>query len=120
MTSQRITEISVTPIPAHYPHEIARNAYSWGHGSTGIEWLIRARTAGGVEGLVINKGHLGAIGRDGSVADAMNLLKEVFLGKRLDELLHVSNDRVTGPYKGSETGIPGSRMDEYPRLRSGR
>ena len=87
MTSQRITEISVTPIPARYPHEIARNAYNWGHGSIGIEWLTRARTDGGVEGLAINKGHLGAIGRDGSVADAMNQLKAVFLGKRLDELL---------------------------------
>lgn len=35
MTTQRITAISVTPIPTRYPHEIARNAYNWGHGSNG-------------------------------------------------------------------------------------
>ena len=88
MTSQRITEISVTPIPARYPHEIARNAYNWGHGSIGIEWLTRARTDGGVEGLAINKGHLGAIGRDGSVADE-NPCNRRYLLSRFDTLLCV-------------------------------
>ena len=70
MTSQRITEISVTPIPARYPMKSLGTPTTGGHGSIGIEWLIRARTDSGVEGLAINKGHLGAIGRDGSVADA--------------------------------------------------
>ena len=107
MTSQRITEISITPIPARYPHEIARNAYNWGHGSIGIEWLVRARTDSGVEGLAIDKGHLGAIGRDGSVADAMRLLKEVFLGRRLDEFLQVSDGRVTGPTKEAKRAFRG-------------
>ena len=96
MASQRITEISVTPIPSYFPHEIGRNAYNWGHGTTGIEWLVRARTDGGVEGLTLGQRYMWMLG-DGSVEGLINLLKEVFLGKRVDEFLEVSSGRVTGP-----------------------
>ena len=48
MVSQKITEISVTPIPAYFPHEIGRNARNTGHGISGIEWLVRAKTDGGI------------------------------------------------------------------------
>ena len=98
MASQRITEISVTPIPAYFPHEIGRNAYNWGHGTTGLEWLVRARTDGGIEGLTIGQRFMGMAG-DGSVEGLMNLLKEVFLGHRVDEFLKVSGGRVIGPKK---------------------
>ena len=37
----------------------------------------------------------------------MNLLKEVFLGKRLDELLHVSQGRVTAPTKEAKRAFRG-------------
>ena len=37
----------------------------------------------------------------------MNLLKEVFLGRRLDEFLHVSNGRVTGPTKEAKRAFRG-------------
>ena len=95
MASQRITEISVTPVPSYFPHEIGRNAYNWGHGTTGIEWLIRARTDGGIEGVAQGKGGMSWVGESG-VQDLMNLLKDVYLGKRIDDFLNVSGGRVTG------------------------
>lgn len=98
MASQRINEISVTPVPSYFPHEIGRNAYNWGHGTTGLEWLIRARTDGGIEGLAQGKGFMSMTG-EGGVESLMNLLKEVYLGRRVDEFLKVSNDRVVGPKK---------------------
>ena len=98
MASQRITEISVTPIPAYFPHEIGRNAYNWGHGTTGLEWLVRARTEGGIEGLTIGQRYMWMAG-DGSVEGLVSMLREVFLGRRIDEFLQVSNGRVVGPKK---------------------
>lgn len=98
MASQRITEISVTPVPSYFPHEIGRNAYNWGHGTTGLEWLIRARTDGGIEGLAQGKGFMSMTG-EGGVESLMNLLKEVYLGRRVDEFLNVSGGRVVGPKK---------------------
>ena len=98
MTSQRITEISLTPIPAYFPHEVGRNAYNWGHGITGLEWLVRARTDGGLEGLT-NGGRFMGMAGDGSVEGLVGLLKEVFLGRRVDEFLEVSGGRVVKPKK---------------------
>lgn len=98
MASQRITEISVTPIPAYFPHEIGRNAYNWGHGTTTLEWLVRARTEGGIEGLTIGQRYMWLLG-DGTVEGLVNLLREVFLGRRIDEFLEVSDGRVVGVKK---------------------
>jgi len=98
VASQRVTEISVTPIPAYFPHEIGRNAYNWGHGTTGLEWLIRARTEGGIEGLTIGQRYMWMLG-DGSVEGLVSMLREVFLGRRIDEFLQVSSGRVVGPKK---------------------
>ena len=96
MASQRITEISVTPIPAYFPHEIGRNAFRWSPGTTGVEWLVRARTEGGLEALGNAMRHLWVDG-DGSVESLVRLLREVLLGRRVDEFLHVSCGRVVGP-----------------------
>ena len=77
MVSQKITEISVTPIPAYFPHEIGRNARNAGHGISGIEWLVRATTEGGIEGLTIANAFMSNLGEH-SVEALMKLLKEVF------------------------------------------
>jgi len=98
MASERITEISVTPIPAYFPHEIGRNAYEWGFGTTMLEWLVRARTEGGIEGLTIGQRYMWMLG-GGSVEGLVNLIREVFLGRRVDEFLEVSEGRVVGPKK---------------------
>ena len=99
MVSQKITEISVTPIPAYFPHEIGRNARNTGHGISGIEWLVRAKTDGGIEGLTIANTFLSNLGGN-SVDDLLIILKEVFLGIRICDLLEVSNGRVIKPKPG--------------------
>jgi len=98
MASQRITAISVTPVPSFFPHEIGRNAFNWGHGTTGVEWLVRARTEGGLEGIANGMQHLWMDG-PGSVESLVNLLKERVLGRRVDEFLEVSDGQVIGPKK---------------------
>jgi len=101
MASQRITEITVTPVPSFFPHEIGRNAYNWGHGTTGVEWLVRARTEGGLEALGNAMQHLWMDGR-GSVESLINLLRDNVLGRRVDEFLEVSDGQVVGPKKETE------------------
>ena len=100
MVSQKITEISVTPIPAYFPHEIGRNARNAGHGISGIEWLVRATTEGGIEGLTIANAFMSNLGEH-SVEDLMKLLKEVFLGIHIDDLLEISDGRVVKPKPNS-------------------
>ena len=93
MPSQQITEITVTPVPAYYPHDIAGNAYMENLGTTRLEWLVRARTEGGLEGL--------GNARRGwqTVEELVRFLDEALLGRRIDELLEVSDGRVTGAAK---------------------
>lgn len=90
MPSQKITEITVTPVPAYYPHDIAGNAYMENLGTTRLEWLVRARTDGGIEGLGNAKRGWQ------SVQQLIGVLDEALLGRRIDELLEVSDGCVTG------------------------
>ena len=90
MPSQKIVEITVTPIPAYYPHDIAGNAYNENLGTTRFEWLVRARTGGGIEGLGNAKRGWQSV--EELVAD----LGKALLGRRIDEFLEVSDGRVTG------------------------
>ena len=96
MMSQRITEITITPVPAYYPHDIAGNAYNENLGTTRLEWLVRARTDGGIEALGNAKGGWH------SVEELARVLDEALLGRRVDELLEVSTGRVAGPKKGMD------------------
>ncbi len=93
MPSQKITEITVTPVPAYYPHDIAGNAYMENLGTTRLEWLVRARTDGGIEGLGNAKRGWQ------SVQELIGVLYEAVLGRRIDELLEVSDGCVTGANK---------------------
>ena len=89
----KITEISVTPVPSYYPKELGKNAFSDNIGKQRLEWIVRARTDGGVEGVTsANR----AMGR-GRVEDLLNLLKTSLLGGEVDSLLQVQNGVVTGP-----------------------
>ena len=58
MAAQRIAEITVTPIPAAYRKELGRNSTYEGIGTYQTEWLVRARTDGGLEGLTIAKRYM--------------------------------------------------------------
>ena len=106
MISQKITEISVTPISAYFPHEIGRNARNTGHGISGIEWLVRAKTEGGIEGLTIANAFLSNLGGN-SVEELMKLHKRP-----------VGNFRWQGGQTKTKTrtGLQTEWLDEHPCL----
>lgn len=88
-----INEIAVAPIPARHWTELGRNAYTpEGLGETRTEWLVRARTTGGVEGLANARQSVSAEG--GSVARLVADLREVFLGRSVDSLLEIADGRA--------------------------
>ena len=94
-----ISEITVAPIPARHWTELGRNAYTpEGLGETRTEWLVRARTAGGVEGLANARQSVSAEG--GNVASLVADLREIFLGRSVDSLLEIADGRAVAA--GSE------------------
>lgn len=100
MPGQKIVEISVTPIPAHHRKELGKVAFADNIGSESTEWLVRARTDGGLEGLTVANRFMqqftGFDSLEGTVRGLVPLLREVFLGRRVDEFLEVSDGRVVG------------------------
>lgn len=91
--SDTISEITVAPVPARHWTELGRNAYTpEGLGETRTEWLVRARTSGGVEGLANARHTVAAEG--GNVAGLVADLREVFLGRKVDSLLDIAEGRA--------------------------
>ena len=88
-----INQITLAPVPARHWTELGRNAYTpEGLGETRTEWLVRARTTGGVEGLANARHTFAAEG--GSAAGLVADLREVFLGREVDSLLKLANGRA--------------------------
>ena len=88
-----INEITLAPVPARHWTELGRNAYTpEGLGETRTEWLVRARTTGGVEGLANARHTFAAEG--GTVARLVADLREVFLGRTVDSLLDIADGRA--------------------------
>ena len=84
-----IREIALAPVPARHWKELGRNAYTpEGLGETRTEWLVRARTTSGAEGITNARHTVAAEG--GSVARLIADLREVFLGRSVDSLLEVA------------------------------
>ena len=100
MPSQKITHITVTPIPAHYRKMVGRPSFAEDIGSQRTEWLVRARTDGGLEGLTVANRFMqqfhGFDSSDGTVRGLISLLREGFLGRTVDEFLKVSDGQVVG------------------------
>ena len=63
-----------------------------------LEWLIRAKTNDGFEGLTIAQRFMLPIG-DGSVAQLVDLLREVFSGAEINDLLEITNGVALRPGK---------------------
>ena len=109
MPAQRITEISVTPIPVYFHKELGMNSQGGGVTRGGLEWLVRARTDGGLEGLTIGNRFMrefsGFDSARGTVNGLLDLLREVFLGRRIDEFLQVSEGRVVGVKSGAQSAF---------------
>ena len=93
-----INHITLAPVPAHHWTELGRNAYTLeGLGKVRTEWLVRARTTGGVEGLA-NARHSFAT-QGGSVAGLVADLREVFLGRTVESLLTIADDHAVAAGK---------------------
>ncbi len=109
MSANRITEISVTPIASFYRKELGKNAYGDNIGASRTEWLVRARTDGGLEGLTIANRYMRQFTdfnhEQGTVKGLMDALREVFLGKRVDEFLEVSGGRVVGAKPSAQSAF---------------
>lgn len=100
MPGQKIVELSATPIPVHHIKELGKVAFGDNIGNQSTEWLVQARTDGGLEGVTIANRFMqqfnGFESSIGTVRGLVPLLREVFLGRRVDELLEVSEGRVVG------------------------
>ena len=88
-----ISEITLALVPARHWTALGRNAYSPEDlGEVRTEWLVRARTTGGVEGLANARHTFAAEG--GNVARLVADLREVFLGRTVDSLLDTVDGRA--------------------------
>jgi len=103
MAADVITQASVTPVPAWYAKELGKNAYADNIGSMRLEWVVRIRTAGGVEGLTIANSYMRR--PDASVASLLSLLRELFLGRKASELVSMNGKAVVGPGRSLEVAF---------------
>jgi len=93
-----IESISVTPIPSSYQKELGKNAYIDNIGKQRLEWVVRARSSSGAEGISIAN----RLMRDGSVESMLAHIKGALLGREVDQLLEISNGVVTGAGPGMD------------------
>ncbi len=88
----KITEVSVTPVPSHYRKELGKNAYIDNIGVQRLEWVLRAKTSDGVEGIVIANRFM----RSRRVEDLLSFLKGGLIGLEIDSMLQVEDGVVRG------------------------
>ena len=82
---------------------VGRPAFADNIGNQRTEWLVRAKTNGGLEGLTIANRFMqefhGFDSSDGTVRGLTSLLNDTFTGHRIDEFLEVSDGQVVGVCK---------------------
>ena len=98
MSSEIIESVSVTPIPSSYQKELGKNAYIDNIGTQRLEWVVRARSSSGAEGISIANRMM----REGSVESMLEYIKGALLGREVDQLLEISDGVVTGAGQGME------------------
>ena len=98
MSSEIIESVSVTPIPSSYQKELGKNAYIDNIGTQRLEWVVRARSSSGAEGISIANRMM----REGSVESMLEYIKCALLGREVDQLLEISDGVVTGVGPGME------------------
>ena len=100
MTEGKITEITITPVPSHYHKMVGRPAFADDIGNQRTEWLVRARTDSGIEGLTVANRFMqqfhGFNSSDGTIRGLISLLSETFIDRYVSELLEVSDGQVVG------------------------
>tara|TARA_B100001013_G_scaffold340146_1_gene263004 strand:- start:320 stop:1474 length:1155 start_codon:yes stop_codon:yes gene_type:complete len=79
---------------------VGRPAFADDIGNQRTEWLVRARTDGGTEGMTIANRFMqqfhGFDSADGTIRGLISLLTETFMNRRVDEFLDVSDGQVVG------------------------
>jgi D-galactarolactone cycloisomerase len=98
MSSEIIESVSLTPIPSSYQKELGKNAYIDNIGTQRLEWVVRARSSSGAEGISIANRMM----REGSVESVLAYIKAALLGREVDQLLEISDGVVTGAGPGME------------------
>ena len=98
MSSEIIESVSVTPIPSSYRKELGKNAYIDNIGTQRLEWVVRARSSSGAEGISIANRMM----REGSVETMLAYIKGALLGREVDQLLEISDGVVTGAGPGMD------------------
>ncbi|NQW19839.1 MAG: hypothetical protein HQ477_03810 [Chloroflexi bacterium] len=92
MPSEIIESVSVTPIPSSYQKELGKNAYIDNIGTQRLEWVVRARSSSGAEGISIANRMM----REGTVESMLAHIREALVGREVDQLLEISDGVVTG------------------------
>ncbi len=93
MAPERIESVTVTPIPSSYQKELGKNAYIDNIGTQRLEWVVRARSTSGAEGISIAN----RLMREGTVETMLAHIKGALLGREVDDLLEITDGVVTGP-----------------------
>ena len=93
-----IESVSVTPIPSSYQKELGKNAYADNRGTQWLEWVVRARSSSGAEGISIANRFM----RQDTVENMLTFLTGALVGREVDGLLEISDGVVTGPGPGME------------------
>ncbi|MBT3996620.1 MAG: hypothetical protein HOF01_12575 [Chloroflexi bacterium] len=104
MSSEIIESVSVTPIPSSYRKELGKNAYIDNIGTQRLEWVVRARSSSGAEGISIANRMM----REGSVESMLAYIKGALLGREVDQLLEISDGVVTGAGPGMDRWYRGN------------
>ncbi|MDA1279604.1 MAG: hypothetical protein O3B95_06110 [Chloroflexi bacterium] len=92
MPPEIIESVSVTPIPSSYQKELGKNAYADNRGTQWLEWVVRAKSTNGAEGITIANRFM----RQSTVEKLLAFLKSALLGRDVNDLLEISGGVVTG------------------------
>ena len=98
MSLEIIESVSVTPIPSSYRKELGKNAYIDNIGTQRLEWVVRARSSSGFEGISIANRMM----REGTVESMLAHIKGALLGREVDQLLEICDGVVTGAGPGMD------------------
>ncbi|MDP6667024.1 MAG: enolase C-terminal domain-like protein [Dehalococcoidia bacterium] len=96
MPTEIVESVSVTPVPSSYQKELGKNAYADNRGTQWLEWVVRAKSTSGAEGITIANRFM----RQGTVANLLEYLNGALLGREVDSLLEISSGVVTGAGPG--------------------
>jgi D-galactarolactone cycloisomerase len=98
MVPEIIESVSLTPIPSSYQKELGKNAYADNRGTQWLEWVVRAKSTSGAEGITIAN----RLMRQSTVENSIEFLKGALLGREVADLLDISGGVVSGAGPGMD------------------